>query len=87
MLVAAFIFGLLICSFSLVFLFLYVQSHKSMRENQGALARQREQQLKFQADLQARIERDARQFEEARQALLKNTDGDDRDRRNNAHAA
>jgi hypothetical protein len=87
MLVAAFIFGLLICSFSLVFLLLYVQSHKSIRENQGTLARQREQQLKYQAELQARMERDARQFEEARQALLKNTGGGDRDRRNNAHAA
>jgi len=85
MLVAAFIFGMLIFSFSLVFLLLYVQSHNSMRENQGALARQRELQLKYQAELQARMERDARQFEEARQALLKSAG--DRDRRNNAHAA
>ena len=90
MLVAAFIFGILIFSFSLVFVLLYAQSNKSMRENHSVLARQRELQLKFQADLQARMELDARLYEEARQALLRDAKrGDDnkRDRRNIGHAA
>jgi hypothetical protein len=89
MLVGAFIFGIVIFSFSLMFLVLYVKSHKSMRENQSALARQRERQLKFQAELQARMELDARRYEEARQALLlRPTGGDnDRNRRNIGHAA
>lgn len=87
MVVAAFIFGIIIFSLSLFFLVLYVQSNKSMRENHGALARQRERQLKFQADLQARMDAEARQFEEARQALLKHAGGDDPDRRNIGHAA
>ena len=87
MVVAAFIFGGLILTFSLFFLLIYVNSHKSMRANSSALARQREQHRKFQADLQARMERDARQFEAKRQALLKNERGDDPNRRNIGHAA
>ena len=87
MIVAAFVFGILILSISLCFLLLYVQSNKSMQENHTALARQRERQLMFQTELQARIEMEARQFEAARQALLKDAGGDDRDRRNIGHAA
>jgi thiosulfate reductase cytochrome b subunit len=88
MVVASFIFGLVVIAFSLIFLLLYVQSNKSMRENHSALVRQREQQRKFQADLQARMEMDARKYEEARQALLKQAGGkDDSKRRNIEHAA
>ena len=88
MVVAAFIFGLVILAVSLFFLMLYVQSHKSLRENQSALARQRALQLKFQADLQARMERDARKYEEARQALLRDArGGDDSKSRDIEHAA
>lgn len=89
MVIAAFIFGIIILTVSLFFLSLYVKSNKSMRENQSALARQRARQLQYQAELQARMERDARQFEEARQALLKKAGdgGGDRGRRNIEHAA
>ncbi|HEX8422678.1 MAG TPA: hypothetical protein VF634_04665 [Pyrinomonadaceae bacterium] len=87
MLVAAFIFGIIILSLSLFFLLLYVKSDKSIRENQGALARYREQQLKLRAELQARMERDARAYEEARRSLLKRAGGDNRDDRNIEHAA
>jgi hypothetical protein len=87
MLIAAFIFGSLIIAFSLCFLLHYVKSHQSMRVNQGALARQRERQLKFQAELQARMAIDARKYEEARQALLKQAADNDRDRRDIGHAA
>lgn len=87
MVVAAFIFGIIILTFSLFFLLVYVNGHKSMRANSNALARQRDQHLKFQADLQARMERDARQFEAKRQDLLKNERGDDPDHRNIEHAA
>ena len=82
MLVASFVFGLIILSVSVVFLIHYIQSHKSMRANRAALARLRERQLRFQADLQARIDIEARQYEEARQALLKQARGSDDD--NNA---
>jgi hypothetical protein len=90
MVVAAFIFGLTLLSISVFFLIFYVQNQKSMRGNHRALERQRERQLKFQADLQARIDMEARQFEEARQSLLKQAGGDDdRDsgQRNIEHAA
>ena len=88
MVLAAFIFGILIFSSSLVFLLSYVRSDKSIRRNYGALARQRERQLKFEADLQARIELDARKYEEARQALLKRKrDNSESARRNIEHAA
>lgn len=89
MVVAAFIFGIVIVSLSLFFLLLYVQSNKHMRENQSVLARQREQQLKLQVELQARMETDERQFEAARQALLKHarSGGDDSKRQNIEHAA
>jgi uncharacterized membrane protein len=70
MLVAAFIFGLIILSISLFFLIFYVRSYKAMRENRNALARQRERQLRVQLDLQARMDIEARQFEETRRALL-----------------
>ena len=75
MVVAALIFGVFLVAVSFFFLLLYVRSNASMRENQNALARQREQQLKFQADLQARMEMEARKYEEARQALLKHAGG------------
>lgn len=92
MALAGFIFGLVIFAFSLFFLLLYVHSNKSMRENHSALARQRERQLKFQAELQERMDREAREFEEARQTLLRKANGgggddDDPDRRNVEHAA
>jgi len=88
MVVAAFIFGLVVVAFSLFFLLLYVKSHKSMRENHSALVRQREYQSKLQADLQARMDMDARKYDEARQALLKQAGGsDDAKRRNIGHAA
>lgn len=87
MLVAAFIFGIIILSLSLFFLLLYVKGDKSIRKNQGALARHRERQLKFQAELQARIERDTRVYEEARRSLLKQAGRDERDERNIEHAA
>jgi Flp pilus assembly protein TadB len=87
MVVAAFIFGIIILFFSFCFLILYVRSHKSMRENHSTLARQRERQLKFQAELQSRMERDTREYEEARQTLLKQAGDDERDRQNIEHAA
>jgi hypothetical protein len=90
MVLAAFIFGLVVFFFSLLFVVLYVRSNKSIRENQSVLARQREQQLKFQADLQARMELEARKYEEARQTLLKHArsgGGDDPKQRNIEHAA
>ena len=89
MVVAALIFGFLLIAFSLVFLLLYVQSNNSIRENQNALARERERQLKFQAELQARMEMEARKYEEARQALLKRAGGgaDNTQRRDVGHAA
>jgi hypothetical protein len=88
MIVGAFVFGIIIFALSLFFLLLYVRSNNHMRANHTALARRREQQLKFQADLQAQIEADARKYEEARQALLKDAGGgDDTDRQNIGHAA
>lgn len=87
MVVAALIFGSLVLSISLLFLLVYVRNNNSMRESQSALARQRAQQLKAQADLQARMELEAREYEEARQALLKQASGKDRDRQNIGHAA
>lgn len=87
MVVAALIFGILVLAGSLFFLLLYVQSNNSMRASQNALARQRERQLKFQADLQARMEMEARKYEEARQTLLKRAGGgNDPKRRNIKHA-
>ena len=71
MLVAAFVFGLIILSISLFFLIFYVRSHRAMREKRNALARHRERHLKVQLDLQARMDMEARQFEEARLALFK----------------
>ncbi|HZH32860.1 MAG TPA: hypothetical protein VEY11_18980 [Pyrinomonadaceae bacterium] len=70
MAVTAILFGILIFSVSLFFVLAYIQGQSSMRQNRNSQARQREQQLKLQADLQARIEADARRFEEARRALL-----------------
>jgi phage regulator Rha-like protein len=87
MVVAALIFGILVLSISLLFLLVYVRNNNSMRESQSALARRREQQLKFQADLQARMESEGRKYEEARQALLRQTSGTDRDGQNIEHAA
>jgi hypothetical protein len=90
MVVAAFVFGTIIFSFSLFFLMLYVRSNNFMRANRSSLARQREQQLKLQAELQARMEREARQFEATRQALLRDappSGGGDPDRRDVEHAA
>jgi hypothetical protein len=87
MVVAAFIFGLFLIAFSLFFLLLYVRSNTCIRESQNALARQWEQQLKLQANL-ARMEMEARKYEEARQALLKRAGGGkDPKRRNIEHAA
>ena len=89
MIVGAFIFGLLISAVSLFFLLLYVRSNSQIRESHTALARQRAQQLKFQAELQAQIDADAHKYEERRQALLKRAagGGDDTDRSDIEHAA
>ena len=89
MIVASFIFGVGILALSLFFLLLYVRSSNSIRENLTALARQRARQLKLQAELQARMDADARKYEEARQALLKQAarGGDDTKRSNIEHAA
>ncbi len=89
MIVASFIFGVGILALSLFFLLLYVRSSNSIRENLTALARQRARQLKLQAELQARMDADARKYEEARQALLKQAErgGDDTKRSNIEHAA
>ncbi|HEY0101690.1 MAG TPA: hypothetical protein VGB76_22385 [Pyrinomonadaceae bacterium] len=43
--------------------------------------------MKFQAELQSRMERDTREYEEARQTLLKQAGDDERDRQNIEHAA
>jgi thiosulfate reductase cytochrome b subunit len=89
MILSAFVFGFLILVVSLFFLLFYVRSHNHIRDNHTALARRRAQQLKFQAELQAQIDADARKYEEARQALLKQTarGGGDTNNRNIGHAA
>lgn len=90
MVVAALVFGVFVVACSLLFLLLYVKSNKSLRENQSVLARRRAQQLKLQAELQARMETEARNYEEARQALLKQAGGGGSDNpkpRNIGHAA
>lgn len=89
MIVGAFVFGLIILAVSLFFLLLYVRSNNQIQQNHTALAKQRAQQLKFQAELQAQMDADARKYEETRQALLKQATGggDDTDRRNIGHAA
>jgi hypothetical protein len=85
--VAAFIFGSLVVLISLLFVLVYVRNNHSMRASQSALARQRERQLKVQADLRARMETEGRSYEEARQALLKRASAGDGDRQNIEHAA
>ena len=74
MVFGAFIFGILIFSFSVFFLFAYIRSNKSLDSSRRSLARQRELDLKVLADLQARMESDERSFEERRRALLKRAD-------------
>ncbi|MDQ1560139.1 MAG: hypothetical protein QOD32_3199 [Pyrinomonadaceae bacterium] len=86
MVVAAFIFGLVIFSVSVFFLLGYIRSHNSIRQNRHSLARQQQLQAKLQADLQTRIEADARKFEEARRALLAHANGES-DRADVEHAA
>ena len=87
MIVAAFVFSIAIFAFSLLFLLRYIQNEKCLRVSREILARQQQQQLKLQADLQARMEADRRALEAARQALLKQSGGDDAKRRNIEHAA
>jgi hypothetical protein len=72
----AILFGILIFSVSVFFVLAYIQGQSSMRHNRNSQARQRELQLKLHADLQARIEVDARRFEGARRALLERAGGD-----------
>jgi len=86
MVFAAFLFGLLIFSVSVFCVLAYIRSSSSLRHNQNSWARQRQLQLKLQADLQARIEADARKFEEARLALLERRRGDS-DHSDVGHAA
>ncbi|HEX8636186.1 MAG TPA: hypothetical protein VF703_18845 [Pyrinomonadaceae bacterium] len=76
MIVAAFLFGILIFSISVFFLISYINSNKSWRRNQHAWVRQRQLQLKLEADLRARIEADTHRFEETRRALLERAGGD-----------
>lgn len=71
MVFGAFIFGILIFSFSVFFLLGYIRSNKALDSSRRSLARQRELDLKVLADLQARMEADERRFEERRSALLK----------------
>ncbi|HZG53692.1 MAG TPA: hypothetical protein VEZ40_16305 [Pyrinomonadaceae bacterium] len=85
MIVAAFLFGVLIFCISVFFLISYINSNKSWRRNQHARVRQRELQLKLEADLRARIEADAHQFDEARRALL-GREGGDSERPGRKHA-
>ena len=93
MVIAAFIFSIAVFTFSLLFLLRYIQNEKYLRVNSDRLARQRQQQLKSQADLQARMEADRRDLEAARRALLKqaSSGGDatrrDLGRRDIEHAA
>jgi Flp pilus assembly protein TadB len=88
MVIAAFIFGLVVFLCSFFFVFHYIQSHKSMRANHLAATKQRARQLKVQADLQARMDREAREFEETRQALLRQAGDDDSpDHQDIGHAA
>jgi formiminotetrahydrofolate cyclodeaminase len=82
MIIAAFIFSIAVFAFSLLFLLRYIQNDKYMRVNRDRLARQQQQQLKSQAELRAQMEADRREFEEARGALLKQTD-EDNERRHN----
>jgi hypothetical protein len=86
MTVAAFGFGVLIFLVSLFFLLGYIRSQTSLRRGHNSLVRQREQQLKLQVDLQARIEADVRKFEAERRALLERAGGDS-ERSNVGHAA
>lgn len=76
MVIAAFVFGIVIFSVSLVFLLNYIRTNQFMRETNNFWARQQRLQLKLQADLQARMEADERKFEEMRRALLKRAGGD-----------
>jgi hypothetical protein len=87
MIIAAFIFSIAVFTFSLLFLLRYIQNEKYLRASRDLLARQRQQQLKSQADLQAQIEADRRALEEARRALLKQAGGDKTERRDIGHAA
>ena len=70
MVIAAFVFGLVIFALSLFLVFSYIQSDRSMQQQGNSLARQRALQVKLQADLQARVEADTRKFEEDRRSLL-----------------
>ncbi|HEX8129192.1 MAG TPA: hypothetical protein VF527_08835 [Pyrinomonadaceae bacterium] len=85
----ALLFGFFILAVSVFFLLAYIHSQSSMQQNRNSQARQRELQLKLQADLQARIEADTRRFEEERRALLERAAGDpdSRDSRDTEHAA
>ncbi|HJR06758.1 MAG TPA: hypothetical protein VJ842_05840 [Pyrinomonadaceae bacterium] len=87
MIIAAFIFSIALFAFSLLFLLRYIQNEKYLRVNRDLLARQQRQQLKSQADLQAQIEADRRELEEARRALLKQASDDNNERRDIEHAA
>jgi hypothetical protein len=75
MILAAYIFAVVISALSLFCLFSYIRSNKSMRRDRHFWAQQRELELKLQADLQARMEADSRRFEETRRALLERTGG------------
>jgi hypothetical protein len=85
MVIASFIFAVVIFSLSLACLFVYIQSNKSLRRDSNFWARQRELEIKLQADLQALMEADSRRFEETRRALLERTGGDS-DRSGVGHA-
>lgn len=76
MVTAAFVFSIAVFAFSLLFLLRYIQNDKYLRENRDRLARQRLQQLKNRADLEAQIEADRRALEAARQALRKQAGSD-----------
>jgi hypothetical protein len=75
MAIGAFIFGILIFSFSVFVLLGYLRSSKALESSRRSLARQRELDLKVLADLQARMEADERRFEEKRRALLERAGG------------
>lgn len=86
MVVAAFIFGIVILSVSVFFLLNYIRSNQFMRQSRNSLAQRQKLQLKLQANLQARMEADERKFEEARRALLERP-GSDSDQPDVEHAA
>jgi len=86
MVVAAFLFGIVIFSVSVICLLGYIRSSNFLRQNHNSWARQRALHLQLQADLQARIEADTRKFEEARRELLERAGGDS-DRPDVEHAA